>query len=169
MHVSSDPRRPGIWMHWTSHSSSVTWARKPHTLLPLNLRPTPPSSGQAAPAVMIWCRVLFAIGVSRFKNIKVVAQSRWFQFYEWGPGRGGKKRGRPVLDKHRVQMEERPTATSGSVMEVHWRNSCLGNKTLQQSAWRGLFSEEKYVTWPSKVRIWAPQKVISQLIIEMVQ
>lgn len=25
----------------------------------------------------------------------------------------------------KVVEEERPTATSGSIMEVHWRNSCL--------------------------------------------
>lgn len=102
-------------------------------------KPTASAQSRRRPLLLwsFWCRVLFDKGVAQFKSIKVVAQSRLFQFYEWGLGRG-EKRGRTVQSK-KVE-EERLTATSGSIMEVHWRNRFMFVQ------WR------KYVIWQAKVK-----------------
>lgn len=54
-------------------------ARKPHTLLPLNLRLAPRTSVQDATAVIIY---LVDKEVMWFKNIKLVAKSSLSQFIE---------------------------------------------------------------------------------------
>ena len=55
----------------------------------------------------------------------------------------GEKGVSAVLDEHlgggglcksRLVEEERPRATSGTIMEVHWRISCLENITIRQTA-----------------------------------
>lgn len=117
MSLAQTPTTPGTWMHCTSHSSSVTRAWKPHTLLPLNLRLDTGRPAVTLPFEGTTVELHDSRGVEPARNVETVSDQAVRAEVK------GRKRGCQKLE------EERPAATSGTIMEVHRRNSCRENIT----------------------------------------
>lgn len=103
--------------------------QKPHTLLPLNPRPAPRAGRRP---LLLWsfdvrsCPIkAWPVGEYQSRGtVEAVSVQRMragTRGKKWGTGRASSA-GQVLSEK---VGEERPTATSGSIMEIHWRNSCL--------------------------------------------